>query len=74
MPLEQIPGNVYVLRYDVPQRVKSVSRDYAGLKAVLAPGGFVSAKPTRHYVGLIGTASGNQPAPAGSGGRGGTGM
>jgi hypothetical protein len=46
---------VYVLRHDVPQRVKSVSRDYAGPNAVLSPGGFVSAMPIR-YVGLIGTA------------------
>lgn len=51
MPLEQIPGKVYVLHYDLPQRVKSVSRDYAGPNAVLGPGGLVSAKPIRHYVG-----------------------
>lgn len=51
MPLEQIPGKVYVLHYDVPQRIKSVSRDYAGPNAVLDPGGLVSAKPIRHYVG-----------------------
>ena len=51
MPLEQIPGKVYVLHYDVPQRIKSVSRDYAGPNVVPGPGGLVSAKPIRHYVG-----------------------
>jgi hypothetical protein len=42
---------VYAWHYDVPQRVKSVSRDYAGPGAALGPGGLASAKPIRHYVG-----------------------
>jgi hypothetical protein len=51
MPLEQMPGKVYVLHYDVQHRVKSVGRDYARPNVVLGPGGLMSAKPIRHYVG-----------------------
>lgn len=51
MPLDQIPGNVYVLHYEVPQIVKSVSRDYAGPSPQADSDGFLSATPIRHYVG-----------------------
>jgi hypothetical protein len=51
MPLDQIPGHVYVLHYEVPQTVKSVSRDYAGSSPLADTDGFLSATPIRHYVG-----------------------
>ena len=51
MPLDQIPGKVYVLHYEVPQLVKSVSRDYAGPSPQADANGFLSARPIRHYVG-----------------------
>jgi hypothetical protein len=51
LPLEQIPGQVYVLHYEVPRVVRSVSRDYAGPHPQAGADGFVSARPIRHYVG-----------------------
>jgi hypothetical protein len=51
MPLDQIPGQIYVLHYEVPQVVRSVSRDYAGPSPATDADGFVSATPIRHYVG-----------------------
>jgi hypothetical protein len=51
MPRDQIPGNVYVLHYEVPQVVKSVSSDYAGPNPEVTGDGFLSATPIRHYVG-----------------------
>ena len=51
MPLDQIPGMVYVLHYEVPQIVKSVSRDYAGPSPRADADGLLSARPIRHYVG-----------------------
>jgi hypothetical protein len=51
MPLDQIAGHIYVLHYEVPQIVKSVSGDYAGPSPRADSDGFVSATPIRHYVG-----------------------
>src|ERR1700704_4427501 len=51
MPLDQIPGQVYVLHYEVPQIAKSVSSDYAGPSPLADTDGFLSATPIRHYVG-----------------------
>lgn len=51
MPLDQIPGKVYVLHYEVPQVVKSVSSDCAGPSPRSDKDGFLSAGPIRHYVG-----------------------
>lgn len=51
LPIEDIPGMVYVLHYDEPQVVWSVSRDYAGTRAELGPHGLVSERPITHYVG-----------------------
>jgi len=51
IPLDQILGKVYVLHYEVPQVVKSVSRDYAGPSPQSDADGFLSATPIRHYVG-----------------------
>lgn len=51
MPLEQIPGQVYVLHYEVPQVARSVSRDYAGTSPKADADGLLSAGPIRHYVG-----------------------
>jgi hypothetical protein len=51
MPMDQIPGTVYVLHYDVPQVVKSVSMDYAGPSPRSDAHGVVSAFAIRHYVG-----------------------
>jgi hypothetical protein len=51
LPLDQIPGHVYVLHYEVPQLVKSVSGDYAGPSPVADSDGYLSARPIRHYVG-----------------------
>ena len=39
LPFDQIPGHVYVLHYEIPQVVRSVSSDYP------------SSSPIRHYVG-----------------------
>jgi hypothetical protein len=50
-PLDQVPGHVYVLHYEIPQIVKSVSRDYAGPSPRSDPDGFLSVAPIRHYVG-----------------------
>ena len=51
MPLEEIPGHVYVLHYDEPQIVKSVSGDYAGPSPRSDADGWLSATTIRHYVG-----------------------
>jgi hypothetical protein len=51
MPLDQIPGHVYLLHYEVPQVVRSVSRDYAGPSPKADLDGLLSAGPIRHYVG-----------------------
>ncbi|HET7012496.1 MAG TPA: hypothetical protein VFI65_01205 [Streptosporangiaceae bacterium] len=51
LPLHQIPGQVYVLHYEVPQVVRSVSRDYAGASPRVDKDGLLSAGPIRHYVG-----------------------
>jgi len=51
MPLDQISGHVYVLHYEVPQIVKSVSADYAGPSPRADAEGFLSATSIRHYVG-----------------------
>jgi hypothetical protein len=51
MPLDQIVGHVYVLHYEVPQIVKSVSGDYAGPSARPDPTVLLSATAIRHYVG-----------------------
>jgi hypothetical protein len=50
MPLNQIQGTVYVLHYEIPQVVKSVSADYAGSPPQVdgTDGRFVSATPIRH--------------------------
>lgn len=49
--LDQIPGRVYILHYEVPQVVRSVSQDYAGPSPMADKDGFLSARPIRHYVG-----------------------
>lgn len=51
LPLNQIGGNVYVLHYETPQVVKSVSSDYAGPNPSADKDGFLSATAIRHYVG-----------------------
>src|SRR5215472_10416993 len=51
LPLDEIPGTVYVLHYEIPQVVRSVSTDYAGIPPETDGGRFVSAGPIRHYVG-----------------------
>src|SRR5258708_27201266 len=51
MPLAQIPGKVYVLHYEVPQVVKSVSSDYAGPSPRSDKDGFLSAGPIGQSVG-----------------------
>jgi hypothetical protein len=51
LPAEDIPGTVYVLHYDPPQIVRSVSMDYAGLQAVAGKHGLESDGPISHYVG-----------------------
>lgn len=51
LPLDQIRGFVYVVHYEIPQIVKSVSRDYAGPAPRSDTDGFLSATPIRHYVG-----------------------
>jgi len=51
MPLGEIQGHVYVLHYETPQVVKSVSLAYAGLDPAEDEDGFLSLTPIRHYVG-----------------------
>jgi hypothetical protein len=51
MSLDQIPGQVYVLHYEVPQVVRSVSRGYAGTSPEADADGLLSARPIRHYAG-----------------------
>jgi hypothetical protein len=51
MPLDRIPGHVYVLHYEVAQIVRSVSQDYAGAQPKADSDGLLSARPIRHYVG-----------------------
>jgi hypothetical protein len=51
MPLDEIRGHVYVLHYDQPQIVKSVSGDYAGSAPRADADGWLSATAIRHYVG-----------------------
>jgi hypothetical protein len=46
VPIEDVPGTVYILHYDPPQVVRSVSRDYSGQLADLA--GRDSWPQTRH--------------------------
>src|SRR5215469_12194938 len=51
-PLGEITGTVYVLHYEVPQVVRSVSADYAATPPVFGKyGQMESAGPIRHYVG-----------------------
>jgi hypothetical protein len=50
-PLTDIAGHVYVLHYDKPQIVKSVSGDYAGPWPRSDSDGWLSATAIRHYVG-----------------------
>jgi hypothetical protein len=50
-PLNVIVGLVYVLHYETPQVVKSVSGDYAGSAPVQDKNGWLSSAPIRHYVG-----------------------
>jgi hypothetical protein len=51
MPLDEILGHVYVLHYEQPQIVKSVSSDYAGPAPRADADGWMSATAIRHYVG-----------------------
>lgn len=51
VPLGEVPGHVYVLHYETPQVVKSVSSDYAGPNPTQDKDGWLSAGPIRHYVG-----------------------
>ena len=51
LPLDQIVGHVYVLHYETPQVVKSVSTDYAGPEPLQDNDGWLSCAPIRHYVG-----------------------
>lgn len=51
LPLDQIVGHVYVLHYETPQVVKSVSDDYAGAEPARDREGWLSETPIRHYVG-----------------------
>jgi hypothetical protein len=51
LPLDEISGHVYVLHYDEPQIVKSVSGDYAGSSPRSDADGWLSATAIRHYVG-----------------------
>lgn len=51
LPLDQVPGKVYVLHYEIPQVVMSVSTDYAGSAPKSNERGYLSARPIRHYVG-----------------------
>lgn len=50
-PLAEIEGHVYVLHYETPQVVKSVSSEYADVPPQQDQDGFLSATPIRHYVG-----------------------
>jgi hypothetical protein len=49
LPLDQIPGMVYVLHYETPQVVRSVSQDYAGRSPRADADGLLSPRPIRHY-------------------------
>jgi hypothetical protein len=51
VPIEDVPGTVYILHYDPPQVVRSVSRDYSGQLAEPGPHGLESDGPISHYVG-----------------------
>lgn len=53
LPIEQIPGHVYILHYETPQVVQSVSSDYFGITLFAEKGskGFKTPWPIRHYVG-----------------------
>jgi hypothetical protein len=53
VPADQIVGKVYVLHYEIPQVVRSVSADYSGRnRPKFGPDGrAISARPIRHYVG-----------------------
>lgn len=51
VPIEDVPGTVYILHYDPPQVVRSVSRDYSGQLAEPGPRGLESDGPISHYVG-----------------------
>jgi hypothetical protein len=51
LPDEDRPGTVYVLHYGLPQVVRSVSMDYAGLQAVAGRHGLESDGLISHYVG-----------------------
>jgi len=51
LPLNEVVGHVYVLHYETPQIVKSVSADYAGPDSALDNDGLLSFEPIRHYVG-----------------------
>lgn len=50
LPLDQIVGHVYVLHYETPQVVKSVSDDYAGPEPVHDKDGWLSSAPTCVHV------------------------
>jgi hypothetical protein len=51
VPIEDVPGTVYILHYDPPQVVRSVSPDYSGQLAEPGSHGLESAGPISHYVG-----------------------
>jgi hypothetical protein len=48
-PLDEIAGHVYVLHYEEPQVVNSVSGDYAGRSPRSDADGWLSATAIRHY-------------------------
>lgn len=48
LPIEQVPGHVYVLHYDAPRVVKSVSGEYPHTRS---PSGAFDSEPITHYVG-----------------------
>jgi hypothetical protein len=50
-PLDDIERHMYVLHYDEPRVVKSVSGDYAGRSPRSDGDGWLSATAIRHYVG-----------------------
>lgn len=51
LSLNEVVGHVYVLHYETPQVVKSVSVDYAGPDPAMDNDGLLSFEPIRHYVG-----------------------
>lgn len=53
LPIEKIPGNIYVIHYEPAQFVDSVSIDYAGPREIAKVNnkGFISFTPITHYVG-----------------------